>query len=80
MRPFETLASATCLLAEDTPALRELFQPGQEVETFTSADDCRLKLAGLLDEPERARQLAEAGFRLILAEHTYEQRARVLLA
>ncbi len=77
-RVFEALACGALLLSDRVPAIEELFG---DVAIFTDGwDDTRAQLAHWLFRPgERAEMCARARAR-ILAEHTYDHRARQIVA
>ena len=74
IRCFEATGVGTCMLTNDAPNLRELFEPDSEVVVFASTEEAIDKARYLLDHPAEARRIAEAGHRRTLAEHTVERR------
>ena len=77
-RLFEATGVGTCLVTDYKPNIATLFEPDREVVTFTSADDCVDKARWLLDHPKERDEIARAGQRRTLADHTYERRAAEL--
>jgi len=77
-RLFEATGVGTCLLTDHKPNIATLFEPEREVVTFTSADDCVDKARWLLDHPKERDEIARAGQRRTLADHTYARRASEL--
>lgn len=74
MRLYEATGVGTCLVTEDRENVQDFFEPGAEVATFSSFQDCVDTVERLLqDEPAR-KKIAAAGQRRTLAEHTYPQR------
>jgi hypothetical protein len=74
MRLFEATGSGALLLTDGGSNLAELFEPGEEVVTYTDGDDLIAKLDRYLaDDAERAR-VAAAGQARTLRDHTYRQR------
>ncbi len=75
MRTFE-IPGAGGLQFVDRPDIGELYEPGKEVEVFTSTEELvALCQRALIDRTWRDR-IAEAGQRRTLAEHTFVHRAR----
>jgi spore maturation protein CgeB len=80
MRLFEATGVGTCLLTDWKPNLHELFEPDVEVATYRCAEECIEKARYLLDHESARRDLAAAGQRRTLAEHTFSRRAEQLHA
>ena len=75
MRLFETTGIGACLLTDWKANLPDLFEPDREVLTYRTAAELVEKVNYILaHEPER-RQIARAGQRRTLRDHTFEQRA-----
>ena len=73
-RTFE-LAGARCFqLVDERSELAHFFEPGVELVTFADIDECRRKLRYYLDHPDERAEIAAAGQRRALAEHTYRHR------
>ena len=75
MRLLEITGVGSMLLTEADPRLAELFQPGIEVETFSTGDEMLDKIAYYAANPTTAETIAAAGQARCLAEHSMEQRA-----
>jgi spore maturation protein CgeB len=74
-RLFEATGVSSCLLTDHKPNISTLFEPGREVVTFSSTEDCIEKATWLLEHPRERAEIASAGQRRTLDEHTYAQRA-----
>ena len=74
MRMFEATGVGTCLLAENTPNVRDLFEPDREIVTYASKEECIEKSKFLLDNPAVCRQIAAAGQARTLRDHTVGRR------
>jgi spore maturation protein CgeB len=74
-RLFESTGVASCLLTDHKSNISTLFEPDREVVTFTGTEDCIEKAKWLLAHPREAGEIAGAGQRRTLAEHTYARRA-----
>ena len=75
-RVFEAAGAAACLITDDWDGIDSFLQPGVEVLVAHSGEE----VARLVQEltPDRARAIGEAARRRVLAEHTYEQRGRLV--
>jgi hypothetical protein len=80
MRLFEVTGVGAAVLTEAAPNLHEMFEPGVEIETYSSGEELVAKVRGLLDDRDARVALAAAGQRRTLAEHTYAERMRELSA
>lgn len=77
LKPVEASASARPVIASDLPALAELVQDGVTGLLVPPEDPEQLAaaLSGLLDAPERARAMGEAGRRWAVTERTWAANA-----
>jgi spore maturation protein CgeB len=73
-RVFEAAGAGACLMSDAWEGLDQFLEPGREVLVARDADDVVAALARL-SEPT-ARAIGRAARRRVLAEHTYEHRAR----
>jgi spore maturation protein CgeB len=73
-RVFEAAGAGACLMSDAWEGLDQFLEPGREVLAARDADDVVTNLLRL-SEPT-ARSIGRAARRRVLAEHTYEQRAR----
>jgi len=78
IRMFESTGSGACLLVDERPGLDSLFVPGVEIVTFSSDQDCYEKSKELLENPARAREVAEQGHARTMREHTSIQRCQTI--
>jgi glycosyltransferase involved in cell wall biosynthesis len=76
-RIFDGLACATPIVSDDLPELHGLF--GESLQTFGDADDLAVAVERALEDPVKARRLAEEGRQIVLAHHTFDHRASELL-
>jgi spore maturation protein CgeB len=73
-RTFEVPGSGGFLLTDRVAHLDDYLTPGEEIGVFETPDDLVGQVRWWLEhEPERARA-AEAGYRRVRAEHTYDHR------
>jgi hypothetical protein len=76
-RIFDGLACATPIVSDDLPELHALF--GEALQTFGDADELAVAVERALEDPVKARRLAEEGRQIVLAHHTFDHRATELL-
>lgn len=78
MRTFEIPATLSLMLTTDTEGQREIFQPGQEIVTYTDAKE----LSGLIDyylDADKERQtVAEKGFEAVQGHSYHDRMERVI--
>jgi len=79
MRVFDILAVGGILLTEENPALDEFFVRGQHLFTYRGVEELREKTQWILEHYEEAKEVAENGRKLVLAEHTIERRLLTIL-
>jgi spore maturation protein CgeB len=74
MRLYESTGVGALLVTDAKSNLAELFEPGEEVVTYTNEDELVTLIGHYLDdEAERAR-IAGAGQQRTMRDHTYERR------
>lgn len=78
-RAFEIAGAAGLQLIEDKPSVGACFEPGREVLVYRSVDEIVDYLARARAEPAWAEDVRNAGHRRALADHTYEQRLRLII-
>jgi spore maturation protein CgeB len=74
MRMFEVTGVGSCLLTDNKRNLADLFDAGNEVVVFDSAEDCISKAKWLMEHEEERRRIAMAGQRKTLESHTVDNR------
>jgi hypothetical protein len=74
MRLFEATGVGALLLTEQRRNIADLFEPGREVVVYEGADDLVEKIEHYVRHEEERREIATAGQRRTLAEHTYGRR------
>ena len=80
MRIFDVLACGAFVLAEDGPAIRELFRVGEEVEVYRDLEDLRAKVAHYMERPEARNKIANQGRERVCADHSIRDRLQHMLA
>jgi spore maturation protein CgeB len=78
MRLFEATGVGACLLTDSKENLRELFEPDAEVVAYRDADECVEKVRYLLGHESLRRDIAAAGQRRTLRDHTFASRAALI--
>jgi spore maturation protein CgeB len=73
-RTFEVPGSGGFLLTDRVPYLDHYLEPGREVAVFSTTDDLIERIGYWLGRPEERAAIAEAGYRRVRAEHTYDHR------
>lgn len=74
MRLFEATGMGTCLVTDYKDNIHELFEPGTEVITYRSAEECIDKIKWLQQHPDEMGKIAKAGQQRTLRDHTIEKR------
>lgn len=70
MRDIEAPMMGACYLTEWTEGIDHLYELGQEIETYRTAEEMVEKISQLKAEPEKRKKLRYFGQRRSLAEHT----------
>ena len=79
-RTFEVPGSGGFLLTEQVPRLEDYFDIGREIATFASEADLTDQVRYWLAHPDERAAVAEAGYRRVRAEHTYDHRFAEIFA
>jgi spore maturation protein CgeB len=78
MRLFEVTGVGSCLLTDNKENMNELFDCGKEVVVYNNTEDCIEKARWLLAHEEERKQIAMAGQKRTLENHTVENRCRTI--
>ena len=78
MRLFEATGVGACLLTDHKSNITDYFEPGKEIITYNSVEDCKEKIKWLLANPDDCKKIARAGQIRTLKDHTYAQRAVIM--
>ncbi len=73
-RNFEVPGCGGFLLTERVPHLEDYFELGREVAVFDQTEDLAPQVRYWLEHEEEREAVAEAGYRRVMAEHTYDHR------
>ncbi|HVP81192.1 MAG TPA: glycosyltransferase [Thermodesulfobacteriota bacterium] len=78
MRLFEATGVGTLLVTDWKENLIEIFEPGREVISYRTTEECVEMVNYYLEHEEERKAIAKAGQERTLREHTYYQRAQEL--
>ena len=78
MRLFEATGMGACLLTDGADGMEEYFEPDKEVVLYGSRSEAVEKARWLLDNPDKARAIGDAGFQRTMRDHTFEKRIPLL--
>jgi spore maturation protein CgeB len=73
-RTFEVPGSGGFLLTDHVPYLEDYLTPGEELGLFESTDDLVEQVGWWLEHEDERARAADAGYRRVRAEHTYDHR------
>jgi len=73
-RLFEATGVGTLLVTDWKKNLHEMYEPGQEVVAYRSAEECAELVQYYLEHDEEREAIARAGQERTLRDHTYYQR------
>jgi spore maturation protein CgeB len=79
-RNFEVPGCGGFLLTERLPRLEDYFEMGREVAVFEQSEELAEQARYWLEHDEQRRAVAEAGYRRVMAEHTYDHRFTAIFA
>lgn len=79
LRDFDGPMSGSCYLTQDNPDLYDLYQVGQEIVTYRSAEECVAKTRYLLAHERERESIARAGRIRAERDHTWDKRFRALI-
>lgn len=79
IRLYETTGVGAMLLTEAKKNLSDMFEPGKEVVTYRSREECAELIKYYLSHDEERESIALAGQRRTLENHTYYHRMQELL-
>ena len=79
LRLFECASVGTCVITENFPNISELFEPDEEVLTYSSKEECFEKIQYCLNNPSFSRGIGAKAKLRALNEHTYSLRVKNLI-
>jgi spore maturation protein CgeB len=78
LRLFEATGLGSCVVADTGPNMRDLFEEGVEIISYSSISDAVNKIKFLLGNESKRKEIALAGQRRTLKDHTARKRAASL--
>lgn len=75
-RIFEAAGAGACIITDEWDGIEMFLEPGSEVLVAASGSEVAEHVKGL--NPQRAADIGRRAFKRIMAQHTYEHRAREL--
>jgi spore maturation protein CgeB len=79
-RTFEVPGAGGFLLADRVPHLERYFELGSEIAVFSTTEELVEQAQHWLAHPQERAAIAEAGYRRVRAEHTYDHRFAEIFA
>jgi spore maturation protein CgeB len=79
-RNFEVPGCGGFLLTERVPHLERYFELGEEVAVFDGTDDLLEQIRYWLEHEQHRSRVAQAGYRRVMSEHTYDHRFAAIFA
>jgi spore maturation protein CgeB len=76
LRLFEATGVGTLLITDWKENLKEMFEPGKEVVTYRTSEECAELIRYYLQHDDERREIACAGQQRTLRDHTYTQRVQ----
>jgi len=76
LRIFEATGVGACLLTENSKNISDFFEPDKEVVAYGSKEEACEKIKWLLHNPDKMREIAMAGQKRTLLNHSYSSRSR----
>jgi spore maturation protein CgeB len=80
LRAFEIPCAGGLATYPDVPQLADCFVPGEEVVVYRSHEELRDMVESLVADRARAQEIAEAGHRRVMLEHTFAHRAASIIS
>ena len=78
LRLFEGTGIGGCLLTDTGENINDLFEPGKEIVTYRSVDEAVEKVTYLLDHEDEREEIARAGQKRTLKDHTIFHRCQLI--
>ena len=78
LRMFEATGMGACLLTDNGRNINDLFEPGKEIVTYSSVDEAVEKVTYLLDHEDERVEIARAGQKKTLTNHTILSRCQLI--
>lgn len=79
MRLYESTGIGAMLITDTKRNLNQLFQIGKEIDSYTNEEELTRKLKYYLTNERKRKQIAKAGQKRTLKEHSYQKRMQELV-
>ena len=76
---FEALACRSFVLVDTQRDVFKLFSSGKELVGFDGNDDLNIKIEHFLSREEERREIAAAGYQVVIQRHSYRHRLKTIL-
>lgn len=80
MRMFEATGCGSCLLSDHKKNIRDIFEPGKEIVTYNNPAECAEKAKWLLENDSCRSEIAQAGHKRTMTDHTVPKRCEQVIA
>lgn len=78
VRAFEIAGSKAFQLIDYREGLRDLFQDGKDIISFSGLEDLKDKIKFYLNEPDLRKEISEAAYETAISKHTYKHRLKLI--
>lgn len=78
IRLFEATGVGSCLVTDWKENITDLFEPGKEIITYKTVEECIEKVNWLINNPAEREKIAKAGQQRTIKDHTFKERAKTL--
>jgi spore maturation protein CgeB len=75
---FEATGTGTCLLTDSKDNISVLFNPDDEVVTYSSDEECIEKLVYFINNPKITKEIGHRGQKRTLSEHSLSLRCKLV--
>lgn len=79
LKTFEIPAAGGFQISDNQPELKNIFEPGEEVETYETENELLDKIRFYLSNENKRKKIALAGHQRVLKDHTLNQRIKTIL-
>jgi glycosyltransferase involved in cell wall biosynthesis len=76
MRLYEATGCGSLVMTENTPDMKELFEPGKEIVVYDSFDDLADKIRYFLSHGQELEDISKRGHKACLEKHGYDNRIK----
>ena len=79
LKTFEIPASGGFQISDNQPDLKNIFKIGEEIETYETISELLDKIKFYLSNEDKRNQIAEAGHKRVLKDHTLSERIKKII-